>query len=376
MDAEESLRAAGNALRLARDGYTPASAAPRPHALDPHDAADAAELGEAAYILGVHYLEAGNLAAAARWLMTAAQRDVGDAALRLALVLQAVEDPQAAHWFRLAEQAGYAVDDVDQLDAPQLRLSCCPSPADEAVTADALQRAEETVRAACVEAERIVADAREQARAITAQALRQATQVHVSTGARSTGPHPGWANPLALTILTLLATNPDDDHWSTDDICAAFKQPHHGQWQRLLSTMKCTGRGEVWSSLATKLLDDGCVQPLAIRSTCGDGGRDAWVLPGGDTFKMVFQAKSHGDLHPGNVLMNADHANVRLIDCADATVADTSTLHRYLATYPHDVVSVATRVSQIRPTTSTDDGQEQRTDLAEFEMLIGAPAAA
>jgi hypothetical protein len=385
MNVEDQLRAAGAALRDADRGVVPPDADQR-RGLDPDDAADAAELGEAAYILGVHYLEAGNLPAASRWLLTAAQRDIGDAALRLALVLQASDDPHATHWFRVAEQVGYAVDDVDQLDTPELPLTCCPSPADDVVTADALRRAEATIRTACAEADRIVADAHKRAQEITAEARRRDSRLLPSSVTRGPRTHPDGVYPLALTILTMLATNPADDHWASLASCIVSKKPHHGTWQRLLSKFDCVGEGEVWSSVVASLLDREFVQPLAVRSTYGNGRSDGWLLTNDTGATAVYQVKSgchrdsdapqaKSDPPADKVRSRPDCDDARLGDHRSATVADTSKLQEFLAAYPHEVMSVATKVSQVRPARPTEDGEEQRTELAAFEVLIGAAPA-
>jgi hypothetical protein len=386
MNVEDQLRAAGAALGDADLGVVPPDADQR-RGMDPDDAADAAELGEAAYILGVHYLEAGNLPAASRWLLTAAQRDIGDAALRLALVLQASNDPQATHWFRVAEQVGYAVDDVDQLDTPELPLTCCPSPADDAVTADALQRAEATIRMACAEADRIVADAHKRAQEIAAEARRRDSRLRPSSVMRGARTHPEGVDPLAVTLLTMLATNAADDHWPSLASFTTFKKPHHVTWQRLLSKIECVDQGEVWSSVAAALLDREFVQPLAVRSTYGNGGSDGWLFTNDAGATAYYQLKStchrdagapqeaRSDSSASKMHSQPDGGDARLGHRGSATVADTSTIREFLAAYPHEVMSVATKVSQVRPAKPTDDGEEQRTELAAFEVLIGAAPA-
>jgi len=113
--------------------------------------------------------------------------------------------------------------------------------------------------------------------------------------------------------------------------------------------------------------------PLAVRSTCGtppdaDRGAD-WLILYTNSTRMAAQAKGqrlikldasllHGDLYPGNVLR-----------------ADASTLNRLLAEDHNEVLSVSTKVSHIRPSTTTPDNREEdRTEVAEFEFLMPVPA--
>jgi hypothetical protein len=373
MNIDRKLQAAGAAL--AGVGYIGAAVASNHLArrpadqsacVDPDDA-DAAELSEAAYILGVHYAEAGNMHAAARWLRTAAHRDVGDAALRLALVLQALDDPQAQHWFAAAADAGYAAADADQLDAPDLPLTCCPSPADQDIAADALNRAEETVRAACAQAERIVAAAREEAHAITTAAQRQAG---VALTTRCTAGQE-WSLPPALRLIDLALDQGGGPKsiWSG----TSFAVPRIAQ--QIAANCTATNPDEdhhaslrsLWYYLANET-------PLAVRSTCGappdaDRGAD-WLILYTDSPRMAAQAKGqrllklgaprvHGDLHSGNVL-----------------IADASTLNWLLAEDHDEVLSVSTKVSHIRPGASTPNNRnEDRTEVAEFEFLMPVPAA-
>jgi diguanylate cyclase (GGDEF)-like protein len=210
MTPEAELDQAGAALRrmLAGEAPSPRDAdAPLTAGagFDPDDAADAADLGHAAYTLGVHYAAAGNVDAAVRWLRVAARRDVGDAASRLAMVLRTRalanfgDDVEASHWFEAASAAGYAAEDADQFDEPVLPLSCCPSAVDEEVTADARRQAEEIIRTACHEAEAVLAAARQQADRIVATAWEEAElPSERAAHLRTLAPDPAGASDPAL----------------------------------------------------------------------------------------------------------------------------------------------------------------------------------
>lgn len=120
----------------------------RLRALD--DAVAAAQLGPAAYIVGTHFASCNRPLEAEEWLRIAAERDVGDAAFRLAQLYESVavdlfnenifeltdsehavideKYSEAHYWYRRAAAVGYAVEDyatTDRLELPLLSLDCC-----------------------------------------------------------------------------------------------------------------------------------------------------------------------------------------------------------------------------------------------------------
>jgi hypothetical protein len=138
-------------------------------------AAAAADLGPAAYSLGVHYLAHDDAAQARYWLRIAAEHDIGDAALRLAHLceLHAVvaanrDQPQtepaagvhwdaARRWYARAAAAGYAIQSgptADRVERPAVEFAACcgglsrraAQEQAEAIVTAAQRKADETVR--------------------------------------------------------------------------------------------------------------------------------------------------------------------------------------------------------------------------------------
>jgi hypothetical protein len=160
------------------------------------DAVANADLGAAAYAIGCHYLVHGD-ARAERWLRLAADRHIGDAALRLARICETREVRsfnaaldlvtkgcvlpapevgfEASSWYAAAAADGY-----DTLfgiggpgEEPSLSLSCC-----QAVALDLAQAAtNEMIEAARAEAWDIVARASADARSMRADARAGADQI-------------------------------------------------------------------------------------------------------------------------------------------------------------------------------------------------------
>lgn len=56
-------------------------------------------------------------------------------------------------------------------------------------------------------------------------------------------------------------------------------------------------------------------------------------------------------------------------------VTDTPTIQRYLKAVDTDVLSVKTKVAQVRSTANSNNRAENSTDLGEFEFLVTAPTA-
>jgi hypothetical protein len=113
------------------------------------NAAEVADLGPAAYALGVHFALMGKTAEAQQWLRIAADRDIGDASFRLAKLHEGeavkgfnrqlldegfdgsvdAEFSEAHYWYHRAALSGYAVEDyvsANKLETPLLSLDCCP----------------------------------------------------------------------------------------------------------------------------------------------------------------------------------------------------------------------------------------------------------
>jgi TPR repeat protein len=120
------------------------------HAKALDDQAASVKLGYAAYFVGVHLISCERESEAEDWLRIAADRDIGDAAFRLARLYetqavktfnvasfnmdQAAEKEidekfsEAHYWYRLAANAGYSVaDHPAQLEPPSTSLDCCAS---------------------------------------------------------------------------------------------------------------------------------------------------------------------------------------------------------------------------------------------------------
>ncbi|MGC5665085.1 hypothetical protein ACN261_32355 [Micromonospora sp. WMMD723] len=103
------------------------------------------ELGYSAYLLGVHYQIHGQRDLAEHWLHVAAVRDVADAAVRLAMLLEyrsvltantsidtapTPDDDlaRARRWYQVAAKAGYSPhDDGDPAPLSPLTADCCPA---------------------------------------------------------------------------------------------------------------------------------------------------------------------------------------------------------------------------------------------------------
>ncbi|SCF42207.1 Sel1 repeat-containing protein [Micromonospora matsumotoense] len=121
-----------------------------------------AELGTAAYLLGIHYQIHGRRDQAEHWLHIAAARDVADAAVRLAMLLEyrsvvtdntSIDTPsttegdltRARRWYQAAAKAGYRTHDAgDPTPLTPLAFDCCPAVAQAA----GIETADEIISAA------------------------------------------------------------------------------------------------------------------------------------------------------------------------------------------------------------------------------------
>jgi hypothetical protein len=142
-----------------------------------------AQLGPAAYALGVHYFVQDKLDQADYWLRVAARNDIGDATLRLAQLceLRAVrnfnqsevnaglaelsyeQSVEAKYWHGRALADGYNVESSGNsafTDQPTAPLDCC----DQMSTEKSLLEAEQLLEEARQEADQIVRTARSDAR--------------------------------------------------------------------------------------------------------------------------------------------------------------------------------------------------------------------
>jgi len=164
------------------------------------DHAEGPQLGLAAYTLGVHYWAQDETEQAMHWLQIAARYDVGDAALRLALLYEVrsvgkyptlealsagpsdepAELSMARYWYQRAAEAGYSNDGKQgsfDLDKPAFDLdTCCATMNElrareerEQIIADAQVDAEKIVRLARLDVQRIVDCARLEVDALAAE---------------------------------------------------------------------------------------------------------------------------------------------------------------------------------------------------------------
>ncbi|KAB1161415.1 hypothetical protein F6X68_04725 [Micromonospora sp. AMSO12t] len=206
-----------------------------------------AELGIAAYLLGVHYQVHGRPDQAEHWLRTAADRDVADAAVRLAMLLEyrsviaantsidstpAVDDDLTAarRWYRIAAHAGYHLhDDSKPADPTPLTLDCCPA----------------VEQAAGVEtAEEIIGDARRQADALLRQA-RADVRIIIETARQEVNDLAGQRAEVEqqMQLLQQIVTT----------IAAAETQPRRRRWRPSSTTTVVTSgndQRDAWRQMA------------------------------------------------------------------------------------------------------------------------------
>lgn len=230
-----------------------------------------AELGTAAYLLGVHYQVQGRSEQAQHWLRVAAAHDVADAAARLAMLyeyrsviaantsldsLPTVDDDLAAarHWYQVAARAGYQPDGDRHLTNPTpLTLDCCPTIKEAAGT----EAAEEIVAAARRQADALLRQARADVRVIV-----DASRKEVDDLARQRAEIEEQMRLLSQVVTAIAATEtqPLPRRWrrsrSTDP--AVNGEIDGEAWQRMRDHFRRHAAGPrrrtVFRSLITRLM--------------------------------------------------------------------------------------------------------------------------